>query len=147
MAQFLLAGALGTNPRAIVLASCLAGLVLVMPAAAKNNVEKEKNKSAVPDLLLQGGRKLSFERSFASEREVKPKRGFWTKVVDVVVGEPEFHKMVRPYSITTDSRGRIIVTDPGAYGVHIFDFGKEKYKFISRRDKDCLLYTSPSPRD
>ncbi|MGB7846294.1 MAG: 6-bladed beta-propeller, partial [Candidatus Acidiferrum sp.] len=126
----------GTKARAMALGSCLAGLMLVIPAIAKNNVQKEKNKSTVPDLLLEGGRKLSFERSFASEREVKPKRGFWTKVVDVVVGEPEFHKMVRPYSITTDSHGRIIVTDPGAHGVHIFDFGKQKYKFISRRDKD-----------
>ena len=53
-------------------------------------------------------------------------------MVDVVVGAPNYHSMVRPYSITTDSRGRIIVTDPGAHGVHIFDFAKEKYKFISR---------------
>ena len=37
--------------------------------------------------------------------------------------------MVRPYSVTTDSKGPVIVTDPGAHGVHIFDFAKEKYKF------------------
>lgn len=137
MAQFLLAAASRTaKARTALLAGCVAGLLLVSPTVAKNSVEKEKNKPAVPDLLLEGGRKLSYERYFSSEREVKPKRGFWTKVVDVVIGEPELHKMVRPYSITTDSHGRIIVTDPGAYGVHIFDFGKEKYKFISRREKD-----------
>jgi len=35
----------------------------------------------------------------------------------------------------------VIVSDPGAYGIHIFDFDQQKYKFISRRDKgkDRLL--------
>ncbi|MGB8916605.1 MAG: 6-bladed beta-propeller [Candidatus Sulfotelmatobacter sp.] len=89
-----------------------------------------------PVLELEGGRKLTYERSFGSEREVKPKRGFWNRLVDVVAGEPEFKKLVRPYSIAVDSRGRIIVTDPGASGVHIFDFEQQKYKFIERRDKD-----------
>ena len=42
----------------------------------------------------------------------------------------------QPYSITTDSHGRIIVTDPGAGGVHVFDFAQQKYKFLTRREKD-----------
>ena len=86
-------------------------------------------------MLLEGGRKLSYERSFSSQREVKPKRGFWNRVVDFVAGEPDFRSLVRPYSIAVDSRGRIIVTDPGAFGVHIFDFQQQKYKFLSRVDK------------
>ena len=94
-----------------------------------------------PDLLMDGGRKLSFERSFSLEREVKPKRSFWTRVVDVIAGEPDFHYLVSPYSVVTDSKGRIIVTDVAAAGVHIFDFDQQKYKFISRRDagKDPML--------
>src|SRR5208282_6396994 len=94
-----------------------------------------------PELLLEGGRKLTFERSFSLEREVKPKRAFWTRVVDVIAGEPDFHLLVNPYSIATDSRGRVIVTDPGADGIHIFDFPEKKYKFISRKDsgKNSML--------
>ena len=88
-----------------------------------------------PDLLLEGGRKLSYERTFHSEREVRPQRGFWRRALDVVVGEPDFHALVRPYSVATDSRGRIIVTDPGSAGVHIFDFVEQKYKFLWRGDK------------
>src|SRR5208283_5772322 len=38
---------------------------------------------------------------------------------------------------------RIIVTDPGAHGVHIFDFEKEKYKFLSRQDTDKNPLLSP----
>jgi DNA-binding beta-propeller fold protein YncE len=90
---------------------------------------------------LEGGRKLIYERTFGSEREVKPKRGFWNRVLDVVAGEPDFHNLARPYSVATDSRGRVIVTDPGVFGVHICDFTQQKYKFISRKDtgKDPLL--------
>jgi DNA-binding beta-propeller fold protein YncE len=91
---------------------------------------------AGPELLLDGGRKLTWERTFSLEQEVKPKRGFWTKLVDVVAGPPDFRFMVNPYSVTTDSRGRIIVSDPGANGVHIFDFTQQKYKFLTRKDKD-----------
>ncbi len=110
-------------------------LLLLVPAWGSPNNKKKPAEQPVPDLLLEGGRKLAYERSFGWEGDVRPKRGFWNKLVDVVAGEPEFHSLVRPYSIVTDSRGRVIVTDPGAYGIHIFDFAQQKYKFISRRDK------------
>lgn len=86
--------------------------------AARIKVEK-KAPPPPPDLLMDGGRKLSFERMFSSEREVLGKPGFWTRVVDIVAGDPIRHAMVRPYSIVLDSRGRVIVTDPGMRGVHI----------------------------
>ncbi len=110
-----------------------------MPAWAAKKTEPA-GVPAPPDLLLEGGRKLSFERVFGSEKEViKP--GFWTKVLNVVAGEPEYRMVVRPYSIAVDSKGRAIVTDPGAAGVHIFDFEHHKYKFIERREKskDAML--------
>jgi DNA-binding beta-propeller fold protein YncE len=115
-------------------------LCLGLPAAAAKPA-KTTTQPAPPDLLLDGGRKLTFERTFSVEREVKPKRGFWTRVVDVIAGEPEFHFLVTPYSIATDSHGRVIVTDPGADGIHIFDFTEKKYKFLSRKDsgKDPML--------
>lgn len=104
-----------------------------------------KSKSvAAPELWemsLEGGRKLSWEQSFNSEAEVKPNRGFWNKLVDVIAGAPDYRFMVRPYSVATDSKGRVLVTDPGAAGVHIFDFKQHKYKFIERKGKsrDAML--------
>ena len=60
--------------------------------------------------------------------------------MDVVAGAPDFHALISPYSIVEDSHGRIIVTDPGAAGIHIFDFEKQKYKFLTRdRDVDGLV--------
>ncbi len=97
----------------------------------------------VPVLLLDGGRKLVFEGTVSTEKDVKPKRGFFKKMLDVIVGAPDVHFMVRPYSVVTDSKGRIIVTDPGARGVHIFDLKEQKYKFLSRKDKSKEAMTTP----
>jgi DNA-binding beta-propeller fold protein YncE len=116
--------------------------MLVLPAAGKKS-KAEIEVVKPPDLLMDGGRRLAFERSFSLEREVKPKRSFWTRVVDVVAGEPDFHYLVSPYSVATDSKGRIIVTDQGAGGVHIFDFGQQKYKFITRREAEKNPMVSP----
>jgi len=116
----------------------LAAVVIMLAAplwAAK--VPKEKTADpGPPDLLLEGGRKLHFERSFSSEKEVEGKRKFFTKLLDIAIGEPDHPHLVRPYGIAVDSRGREIISDPGANGIHIFDFENHKYKFIERRDKD-----------
>ncbi len=99
-----------------------------LPAAART---PKPQPQQVPELLLEGGRKLEFERSFSDQRDVKTKKGFWTRLLDVVAGEPDYHSLIRPYSVVTDSHNRIIITDPGASGIHIFDFKQQKYKFVS----------------
>jgi DNA-binding beta-propeller fold protein YncE len=116
----------------------IAGIVLFMPPAFAGK-HASTNPPEQWQMSLEGGRTLTWQRSFHSESEVKPNRGFWNKVVDVIAGEPEFKFLIRPYSIVTDSRGRIIVTDPGADGVHIFDFAQRKYKFIERHGKGAML--------
>lgn len=118
-------------------------LLLFIPVSGAEKNKKKAAEQSVPDLLLEGGRKLTYERYFSWEREVKPKRGFWNKLVDVVAGEPQFHSLVRPYSIVTDSRGRIIVSDPGAKGVHVFDFAQKKYTFLSRQEKGLESLVAP----
>ncbi len=126
--------------RAVATATALA-LLCATTSWGSGDTKKKPGELPVAELQLEGGRKLTYERNFSWERDVKPKRGFWNKLLDVVAGEPQFHSLIRPYSVVTDSRGRVIVTDPGAYGIHIFDFAEQKYKFISRHDKgkDRLL--------
>ena len=119
-------------------------LLLSIPVLAFPYLAFAKPKPNTPaetwELSLDGGRKLVWEHSFSSETEVR-KVGFWGKVIDVVAGAPQMHSMVRPYSVVTDSRGRIIITDPGAAGVHIFDFTAHKYKFIEhvKNERDAML--------
>jgi DNA-binding beta-propeller fold protein YncE len=114
----------------------LLGLPGVVVAGTKT---KTAGPLTVPELELEGGRKLRYEGSISSEKEVKTKHSFWGRLLDVVAGEPDFHALINPYSVVTDSQGRIIVTDPGASGIHIFDFNQHKYKFLSRqKDTDGL---------
>lgn len=127
--------------RQLAVGCALAGLLWLMPLTASASKPRVAKTVTVPVLELDGGRKLVFERSFSYEREVKVKRGFWSKLVDIVAGEPDFHSMVRPYGVVSDSRGRFIVTDPGAMGVHIFDFEQQKYKFVSHSEgKDAMRW-------
>lgn len=115
-------------------------LVLVPVALSAGNRAASSNEPAGPFTLLQleGGRRLEFVRAFSSEKEINPKRSFWNKLVDFVAGEPEWHQLVRPYGVATDSRGRIIVSDPGALGVHIFGFEKKEYRFLSGSKQQAL---------
>lgn len=110
-----------------------------MPAAARDHKQASASPVSIPQIDLPEGRKLLYERSFASEKEVKLKRGFWTKVLDLVAGAPEIHSLVRPYGVAADSRGRVIVTDPGVPAIHVFDFERQKYKFIHRAGKQEIL--------
>jgi DNA-binding beta-propeller fold protein YncE len=116
-------------------------IVLLLQPSLFADRKKPQAVPAPPDLLLEGGRKLSFERVFSSQRDIRGKPGFWKKLADVVAGEPEYKEMVRPYGVAVDSHGRVIVTDPGAAGIHIFDPAQHKYKFLERREKskDAML--------
>jgi DNA-binding beta-propeller fold protein YncE len=119
----------------------LAGVGLLpapMQAAGKTAAKTDARELWV--MSLDGGRSLTWQRNFQSEQEVHADRHFWTKLVDIVAGAPDYHAMIRPYSIVTDSRGRVIVTDPGAAGVHVFDFDQHRYKFLQRTGKsDSML--------
>ncbi len=117
--------------------------MLLASAAAAPRARSAAAGRELWEMSLDGGRRLSWQQSFSTESEVKPDRGFWNKVLDVIAGAPEFRSMVRPYSVATDSRGRIIVTDPGAAGVHVFDFAQHKYKFLTRRDKSKDTMKAP----
>ncbi|MGO9826257.1 MAG: 6-bladed beta-propeller [Terriglobales bacterium] len=127
----------------IVVAAALGAAFLGTPAQAKKPKTEKNEPAQGPELLLEGGRKLAFVRTFQNDRDVSPKRSFFRKVLDVVAGAPDRRQTIRPYGIAVDSRGRAIVTDPGAMGVHIFDFVDHKYKFISRNDKEENSMTSP----
>ena len=80
--------------------------VVVNAAAYKGSKAKAEVIPGPPELQLSGGRRLAYERSFSSQREVKLKKGFFTRLLDIVAGAPEYHDLVRPYSVAADSRGQ-----------------------------------------
>jgi DNA-binding beta-propeller fold protein YncE len=138
MVQFLLSGAHKHSRR--LSRTLVAAALLFSPAWAASR-GKKTSEVQVPEMLLDGGRKLVFERSISSDLDVKVKHSLFGKVFDLVVGAPDSHFLVRPYGVATDSQGRVIVSDPGARGIHIFDLAQHKYKFIERRGKrkDAML--------
>lgn len=134
-----LLSAVRVSVRKVALAGCVLLLVAFSAPAMAASKNKPQAPVAVPQLELEGGRKLIFKGSVRSEGEVQGRRGFWTRVADIIAGEPELHALISPYSIVADSHDRMIVTDPGAAGIHIFDFKQHKYKFIYRaKEKDGL---------
>jgi DNA-binding beta-propeller fold protein YncE len=110
-------------------------VLLILPAWSGTKRHKTTPQTPPPDLILEGGRRLTFERAFSSEREIRGKQGIWSKLLNGIAGEPDYKDMVRPYAVVVDSRGRVIVTDPGLGGIHIFDAAQHKYKFLERTDK------------
>ncbi len=132
MVQFLLSHKTSKHFRPA--ATALLLLMLLAPVWAKVSKKAPEKLVPPPDLLMDGGRKLSWERVFSAEREVRKKPGILGKILNFVAGDPEYHYLVRPYSIAVDSHGRAIITDPGAQGIHIFDFEGQKYKFVERKE-------------
>jgi DNA-binding beta-propeller fold protein YncE len=111
--------------------------VLMLSLAPAFAVERSKTPADKPwpELLLEAGRRLTYQQTIQSERDVGSKQGFWSKLAGIVAGAPEFREMARPYGIAVDSHGRVIVTDPAISAVHIFDPAGRKYKLIDRRDE------------
>jgi DNA-binding beta-propeller fold protein YncE len=58
-------------------------------------------------------------------------------IIDIIAGkayDTNANSMQQPAKVTTDSRQRVIVTDPLAAKVHIFDFVNRKYSYIATPD-------------
>lgn len=130
----------GWRSSAVKALAVLALVTVTVPAFAGKQ-KKAPTEPPWPELLLEGGRKLTFVQTISSQRDLRGKRSIWTKLTDVVLGDPEYNDLNRPYGVAVDSHGRVIVTDPGLRGVHIFDLPQHKYKFLDRQEnsKDPMI--------
>jgi sugar lactone lactonase YvrE len=83
--------------------------------------------------------KVEYLRTVPSVKEFTKPRSFFTRLVNFIAGPADdLTEVVRPYSITHDSIGRLMIADPGRHGVHIFDFEKHKYQFLRGPKKTPL---------
>jgi sugar lactone lactonase YvrE len=74
---------------------------------------------------------VEYVRTIPSVREFTKPRGFFIKLINFVAGPPDHRpEIIRPYSTTHDSTGRLLVADPGQRGIHIYDFERHKYQFL-----------------
>lgn len=97
----------------------LSGIMALAPAVLP--------AAAVPTPLAT----VEYVRTIPSVREFTKSHSFFARLIDFVAGPADNRpEIVRPYSVTHDSTGRLLVTDPGSRGVHLYDFEKHKYQFL-----------------
>lgn len=74
---------------------------------------------------------VEYVRSIDSVREYSKPKSFLSKLVEWVAGPAETPRLLRPYGLTEDSEGRLLVADAGQRVVHIFDFERQKYDYLT----------------
>jgi len=84
--------------------------------------------------------RFRFLYAFSSKEDIGIGKPWWRKTLDFLFGEEkEVTHLIRPQGITVDADGRILVTDPGAQGFHIFDFNRKEYTFVREGKNMALL--------
>ena len=79
--------------------------------------------------------KFSFVRVFSSADDVKRTlHPILDRTLDIIAGPADpvsrVDTLLLPNAVTTDSNHRVFVADPGAKGVHVFDFIRSKYSLL-----------------
>jgi len=75
--------------------------------------------------------RIRFIRSVTSTEELTQKKGFFEKLISFIGGsETSKNWFVQPVGVTAYSSDIVIVTDPGAHGIHVLNLEKKEYDFI-----------------
>jgi DNA-binding beta-propeller fold protein YncE len=73
--------------------------------------------------------RISYSKSISTPKDIGAGTGFFKKLADVLFGAA-VNNMIKPYGLTADSKGRIIVADTALKRLHIYDVKEKKYSFI-----------------
>ncbi len=82
--------------------------------------------------------RISYIRTISRGKDVGARKGLLKKMLDALLGE-KVDSMIKPYGVTVDSEGRLIVVDTPFRRIHIFDIRNQKYKFINDIDSTRLV--------
>ena len=130
--------ALGRNAAGVLAAGCL----LVAPAGPAA-VETAPVPVALVWPLADAPVRVEYLGSIAKDEDVSVRRGFWSRLGNLVVGGPDQRvtTLARPFTAATDAAGRLLVADPGTPGVHLFDLAKKSHDVL--RGPSRLRMRSP----
>ena len=94
-----------------------------------------------PGLLFAQGRpqwpppplpaRVSYEGSFQRLQDGPSSSSLMKRVLRLLVGPSDVYTMVRPFGITTDPQGRIIVVDTEQRLVHVLDYARHQYLHLA----------------
>jgi DNA-binding beta-propeller fold protein YncE len=75
--------------------------------------------------------RIRFVQSLTSTEQLKQKKGFFEKLISIIGGsESAKNWFVQPVGVTVSPKGIVVVTDPGAHGIHLLNIGKKEYDFV-----------------
>lgn len=81
--------------------------------------------------------RISWFKAISKPEDIGANKGFFRKVAEFLLG-PRADQMVKPYGITVDSTGRVIVADTALKRLHVYDVIKNKYSFIEEAGDENL---------
>jgi len=73
--------------------------------------------------------RISYYMSIERPADIGAGKGFFRKIAELLLG-PENDDIIKPYGVTVDSNGRVIVADTALKRIHIFDIARKKYSYI-----------------
>ena len=115
-------------------------LVLLSACATTENEVRETATTPQKPLIWPSPpepARVSWFKAISRPEDIGANKGFFRKIAEFLLG-PRADQMVKPYGITVDSTGRIIVADTALKRLHIYDAKKNKYSFIEETGDDNL---------
>ncbi len=82
--------------------------------------------------------RITFERIIEKPDDIYAKKGFLRGLAELLLGK-ESSRVIKPYGITVDTNGRVIVADTALKRIHIFDVNRRKYTWHDKVGKNKLL--------
>lgn len=83
--------------------------------------------------------RVRYQGSFQKLNEGEKRQNFWRRLLNAIVGPPPVYTMVRPFGISTDPQGRIIVADTEQRLVHVLDYARHKYLYLSGSPRERMV--------
>lgn len=75
--------------------------------------------------------RIRYEGTFQRLDDAPASRSFWRRILRVVLGPAASYNMVRPFGVTTDPEGRIVVVDTEQRLVHVLDYSRHRYLHLA----------------
>ncbi len=120
-----------------VLVSGLIQFCMVQRLGATGEASFAGSPRPVQENTQQTSVSLTFVREFSSADDVRPSHPILDRSLDIIAGPADprtrVDALLSPSAVTTDSKHRVFVADPGAKTVHIFDFLHSKYGRLDGR--------------
>ncbi len=102
-------------------------IAILLAAGAGRAADEAPVRLAWPQ--SDAGYSVTFLRSISTPRDLKIRRGFFSKLARIVAGPSKRSRgLLRPFSVAVDREGRILITDRAGPAVHILDPRRKKYK-------------------